>query len=390
MKKTLFILLTLLLVSCDEKQDKIKEPIPITKEAEANIEELLSQEIIDVVQVKKLLPNGKIVPMEYLTQFVDEEIEKIEKTTPYTNDSINYEKLYQLYILGFNLPNAQDYYKEELEKDDPNFYLLGTYLLYGANIDTLNSKGEDITKLKDKDHITILYASCRSGYTDLVKKLIEKNMDINLEEIRGFSNMNASLFSKSENKKDIINLLLKAGFNLEKQGLNPLILESALGSKENIEKLLDNETNVDKKSKKGMTPLMFASFDNRKEVVESLIRAGAQVNEKNENDSTALMYASRNNKVDVVEVLIEAGANVNDKNGYGETALMYASRSNKVDVVETLIKAGANINEKDNHDWTALMYANITNKMDVVDILVKAGANVEAKNKDNVLVPHKI
>src|SRR5208283_2405562 len=82
---------------------------------------------------------------------------------------------------------------------------------------------------------------------------------------------------------------------------------------------------LDLKDKNGDTALMLAAWNDHKDIVNLLIKAGADLNLKNNFGDTALIWATTYNQKDIAELLINEGANINLKDINGDTALILAS-----------------------------------------------------------------
>jgi len=137
--------------------------------------------------------------------------------------------------------------------------------------------------------------------------------------------------------------------------------------------------NLNIQNEEGETALMIASGGDYTDIVRLLIEAGANLNIQNEDGKTALMFASN---TDIVRLLIEAGANLNLQNNDGHTALITATKRNDIEIVRLLIEAGAartpaalNIQDKEQH--TALTIACTKGYKTIASLLIKAGANLD-------------
>ena len=75
-------------------------------------------------------------------------------------------------------------------------------------------------------------------------------------------------------------------------GLSTLCKLIQLGDIDGVKNLINNGTNINKKSK-GMTPLMFAARQNKVEIVKLLLSRNANLKTKSNQGMTALDYAKR-------------------------------------------------------------------------------------------------
>jgi len=178
----------------------------------------------------------------------------------------------------------------------------------------------------NKDYLErLLITSSKNDYINSVKNLIQKGVDVNIQDRSG------------------ITALIYACYNKNVQIIKLLILSGA---------------DINKRDDEGLTPLMNASKHGNLDIVEELLNNHAIVNSEVEGDITALMYASDIGHLDIVTLLLNAGADPNEIDDEGRTALMYASETDHLEIVKLLINAGANPNIKDNHGNTVIDYAN--------------------------------
>lgn len=103
-----------------------------------------------------------------------------------------------------------------------------------------------------------------------------------------------------------------------------------------VKLLLDKDADVDLVSE-GKTPLMFALSNNDDRMMNLLIRAGADLNATGKNDNTALTLAVRKRNLKNVRMLVEHGADAMFKNAKGMSALDYANVTNNVPMAEYLV-----------------------------------------------------
>ena len=119
-----------------------------------------------------------------------------------------------------------------------------------------------------QDETPLMLAALR-GQLDLVKKLVERDADIN------------------------------------KTGWTPLHYAATGGHVPVIEYLLDNSAYIDAESPNGTTPLMMAAMYGSPEAVKHLIQAGADLNIQNGAHMTALDFSQRGNRPNNIELMQE-------------------------------------------------------------------------------------
>ena len=119
-----------------------------------------------------------------------------------------------------------------------------------------------------QDESPLMLAALR-GQLELVKKLVERDADIN------------------------------------KTGWTPLHYAATGGHVPVIEYLLDNSAYIDAESPNGTTPLMMAAMYGSPEAVKHLIQAGADLQVKNGAHMTALDFALKGNRPNNIELMQE-------------------------------------------------------------------------------------
>ncbi len=203
---------------------------------------------------------------------------------------------------------------------------------------------------------------------DVVKILINDNP----------FNFSALMTSSENGHKEIIELLIKAGANLNtatNTGITALFMAAQNGHKEIVELLIKAGADLNTPQKDGVTALYMASQDGHKEIVELLVKAGADLNLTNNQGITVLNIAVSNGHKEIVELLVKAGADVNASLNTGETALYMASQNGHKEIVELLTKAGADLNIATDDGATALYMASQNGHKEIVELLTKAGAD---------------
>ncbi len=176
--------------------------------------------------------------------------------------------------------------------------------------------------------------------------------------------------------------LLNANQNInvqDERGWTPLMSASESGKLEVVKYLLENKAKTNLRNEKGDTALIRASVTGHVEIVKLLIIAGASVHLKNKKGYTPLMKAAERDHVDVMRVLIENGAKVNevkipDKDL--DTALHLAINEEAEGAVSLLIQKGSNINLKNSDGFTPIMLAIEKENLVIIQKLLDAKADL--------------
>ena len=115
-----------------------------------------------------------------------------------------------------------------------------------------------------------------------------------------FQKTTALMWAAAEGHLDVVDLLLEAGADPNRQGHI-----TSLTERHNA----DHPTG-------GFTALMFAARNGDEAMVRRLVARGANINLKNGDDASAAMIAIYNDRFDVAATLIELGSDVNDGSLY--------------------------------------------------------------------------
>lgn len=177
--------------------------------------------------------------------------------------------------------------------DAPMIELL---LQAGANPSLAHPEGE-----------TPLLAAARSGSVPAVRLLLARGVDVNAAE--QYQQTTALMWAAAENHLDIVDLLIEAGADVNRQA--------------HVTSITDRK-NADHPSG-GFTPLMWAARAGNETMVRRLVARGANVNLKNGDGASAAMIAIYNDRFDVAAALIELGSDVNDGSLYIATELRDAT-----------------------------------------------------------------
>ena len=197
----------------------------------------------------------------------------------------------------------------------------------------IDSSGEQI--VDDEWSRNLFNLAIRKGYSEIVRSLIEKKIDVNSCDSSNKTFLHLALEGKNH---VIIRYLIKAG------------------------------ADVNARSKEGKTPLYYALESKYEDIVKILIEAGADVNARSKEGKTPLYYAIENYDVNFFKILIGAGADVSEKSTEGENLIHILTKktineSNSLNlissmiIIEYLIGAGLDINEKTDKGETAYSIA---------------------------------
>lgn len=137
-----------------------------------------------------------------------------------------------------------------------------------------------------------------------------------------------------ENKeRSVMNALLKAGKEVDIRddiGFTPLHF-AAMGNNENLEAiafLLDEDAEINARSKDGIAPLHRAASDENLGAIDYLLKRGANINVVDNWDRTPLHYVAQYHQhLSVMKHLLKRGANANLQDKKGDTPFDTAEKN---------------------------------------------------------------
>jgi ankyrin repeat protein len=217
----------------------------------------------------------------------------------------------------------------------------------------------------------------------ILKKLLQKNIDPNVKDIDGITALELAI---QNNSIEAVKLLLKYGANVNSyrkkydntiQGQVTIIpLLSALEQIYNPELagiLIANGAKVNVSNQFQVTPLHLAAGNGNIIIIDRLLNKGADINALDALGNTPLFRATTNrrgNSFETNKFLIDRGAKVNIANRAGQTPLMLAAslpdeeNSNseqrytiqklRIGLIQLFIDNDADVNSKDKDGKTAI------------------------------------
>lgn len=195
---------------------------------------------------------------------------------------------------------------------------------------------------------TPLMLAAKNGNIQIVRALIEKNVDLNARDLLGF---NALFLACKSGHFDVVRELVNAGVSV-------------------------NQPDFGRN-----TPLLVALGNGHITLAKYLVDLGADVNAKDPGDETVLMKAAALGEVEFVKLLLDPGLDVNFRSRGGFTALVHAATGNHLATVEVLLQAGADPNML--NCWeTPLASAAKKSNLKMLQVLLDAGAKVETPAAD--------
>jgi len=157
----------------------------------------------------------------------------------------------------------------------------------------------------------LITASFRDNL-DLVRLLINHQAEINTQSNSGIT----ALYGASRgNQTHILEFLLQSNADIHSSPLHasPLLEACRCASPMLVEKLIQNNANVNVKDAEGFFPLFVGALTARSEVVEILLNGNAAVNTQCKLGRSALYMASFHGHMDIVRLLLDYEADVTIK-----------------------------------------------------------------------------
>jgi ankyrin repeat protein len=154
------------------------------------------------------------------------------------------------------------------------------------------------------------------------------------------------------------------------------------GDLEQLQKMVVQGADVNKKTTNDETPLMLAALAGNGEIVNYLLQRGANIDARNAAGMTSVHAAAYAGHSDIVRLLAAKGGNLNDaSNRFGVTPLHVASEENHVATVKTLLDLRADVSVVEINGYSALSRSGFREHWDVLKLLLANGANCQQADK---------
>ncbi|GBG32490.1 Ankyrin repeat domain-containing protein 50 [Hondaea fermentalgiana] len=252
----------------------------------------------------------------------------------------------------------------------------------GADFEIQNSNGG-----------TALILACRYEFPDIANYLIEQGADVTVCDNH---KQTALFFAERNSLSKTISLLQRYGAVESSHHSHPsedlharprphqataLLDACRNGRGDDARALIGSGFEIDTQDVRGWTALMLACSNGLPEIAELLIAKGADVNAQKQDGWTALMFACRHKQERVAQLLMECGADINTQNCNGWTALIVSSRYRATETAQGLILRGADLDKKDTMGRTALDFACVYADAKLVQALLAAGATADVRDE---------
>ena len=349
-----------------------------------------------------------------------------------------------------NAPKKHEFAKERIEREGNTFDKLYNACLKGKLGIIKDILNNNKTRSKsDEDGRTSLYAACIGNHKEVIKLLIDSGYDVNHQDNEGktplhitFENSEPDLaeiliteFHADTKIRDLnhwtpLHTAIDRGFYSYSEQLSEKFLQQdvdsvtrwiqlhaacAQNNTQNVQILIDAETDVNHTSSAGHTPLHIAVSTNSIDIVTLLLDQKGDVNSMNSCRQSPLHIAVDKGEEPIIQKLLSWKADPSLKDVVGNTSLHLAVKDKdtkpgffkagarvsisdwspfptscapcNILLVQAIIDHGANVNAMNNRGQTALWFACCSGQMEFVKILLDAGSdsNIADKNGESCL-----
>lgn len=244
---------------------------------------------------------------------------------------------------------------------------------------------ESDINITDADQCSPVAKAAATGMTPVVRKLIEKNVNLDTQTKKGYTALHLAL--KNANIEAAIYLIeTRKALNIrDSRGRTALCLAIKEKHFPIVTKLLDNGADVELEDENGWRAIHRACSDENEEVLAELLCRGANPNAQDENGWTPLHLASWKGYSEMIGMLLKHRSDVNLTTVDGNTALMWCLRgtsSRHKAVADRLLDAGADVTIANKEGQTPLHKAAQLGYGKMAMRLLDLGADIEAKNNE--------
>lgn len=224
----------------------------------------------------------------------------------------------------------------------------------------------------------LLPAAVLLGHTDIVKKLIENNADINAGAA---SPLHLAIECEDE---EMTQLLIELGANVnltcDKGYSAATLIIWFIKNLEITKACLDKVEDINKSDIHGCTLLHHALLADKNQAAQLILNCNAEVGISNDMTSSPLITSITRGNLEAFEWMIEKVADINQQDSIGYTLLHWAAAYGRLEMAEFLLDKGAEINLKDDIDYSPLALATLKNDLEMVKLLLQRDADISSVN----------
>jgi len=181
-----------------------------------------------------------------------------------------------------------------------------------------------------KDPLDAFFDSIRTDRVDLVRRWIERGMDVNSFDVKGDPIL---LIAVRHGSTKVISFFLTVK-NVRvdissRMGETPLMIAALRGDLSTARRLVELGAQI---NREGWTPLHYAATGGHVPMTRWLLEQSAYIDAESPNRTTPLMMAARQGRTNIVELLMEEGADPTVRNEAGLGVADYLERSGHLDL----------------------------------------------------------
>ena len=234
-----------------------------------------------------------------------------------------------------------------------------------------------------------IHTAVKNRNCEIVKMLIEKEVEINVQNAELLGPIHISLFLDDTPTFNEIIKSKHIEVNSKGSGWTPLHIVCKTGNINILKALLSQKginlnptggNDID-----GELPIHIAIKYNHDQIVQELLATNKiYINMKNKIGLCPIHIAIENKNITIIkQLLTKTDINLNMKNNEGETAFHQALKSRQIDIAKLLISiVGININELNNDLMNILQIACQINEVDFVKLLLNKFKDIDVNNKN--------
>ena len=280
--------------------------------------------------------------------------------------------------------------------------------------------GADVS-IKDVYGATAVHHAAETGNIEIMKILIARGADVKALDSAGSSALHYAadiIYNKGEVTKDMIDLLLAHGLDINQQNYNgetPAYQATyERYDKDFVDYLSKRGANFKLKNNEGISPedsfkelkeenilgrkLSAAVSSDDTKQAEDLISRGANLDyviPSVKTKASPIIIAAKKGNAKIVKLLLEAGADFTAQDKEGATAVHYAAENGNIEIMQMLIDHGADVEALDSAGSSVMHYAADTMtytgelKKDMIALLLRQGLDINLANHDGETPAHK-